>query len=79
MNAVVEYIRGLFKVEKSVSQVMSSFTKTINELREIETAAADRAWDIEEKINNLRVEQAAQDKESSKAGELAEKLEAIFK
>lgn len=79
MQRIIAYIRSLFTTEKTVDKTMETFTKTIDELRVIEAEASNRAWKIEEQINKLRDEQDEQDRESSKAGDLAEKLEAIFR
>lgn len=79
MNHIITFIRGLFVNEKTVAKTMQAFHTAIDELREIEKEAADRAWDIEQRIMNLRDEQDEHDRESSKASDLADKLEAIFK
>lgn len=69
-------LRNPFK-RKTVADVLSQFTRTIDELRAIQLDMNARAWKIEEQIGDLRDEQADCDREADNARAVADKLEEL--
>lgn len=66
-----------FRRRKTVGDVLTKFTKTIDELYAIEKNAVARGWRIEEQVSALREEQEAADREADTAQRIGEKLKAL--